>query len=51
MKNLKMNRKRERKIDILERGFKPQTFSIFPAHDLVRVTRSNQNKLLEEIGL
>ena len=37
-------------------GFKPQIFSNVPAHDVnflwkVRVMGSNQNKLIEEIGL
>ena len=35
MKNLKMNRKRTKKIfDLPERGFEPQIFSNFPVHDL-----------------
>ena len=42
--------------DLHERGFEPQIFSSFPAHDFefswkVRETRSNQNKLLKDIGL
>ena len=34
VKNLKMNRKKNKKFDLLERGFEPQIFSNFPAHDL-----------------
>ena len=34
MENLKMNRKRTKKFDLPEQGFKPQIFSNFPAHDL-----------------
>ena len=34
MENLKMNRKRTKKFDLPERGFEPQIFSNFPAHDL-----------------
>ena len=35
MENLKMKRKkRTKKFDLPERGFEPQIFSNFPAHDL-----------------
>ena len=35
VKNLKMKRKKEKKcFDLPERGFEPQIFSNFPAHDL-----------------
>ena len=45
-------KKREQNFfDLPERGFEPQIFSNFPAHDEVRVTRSVQNKLLKELGL
>ena len=44
--------KREKKFDLPEPGFALQIFSNFPAHDLkVRVMRSNQNKLIKEVGL
>ena len=52
-----MNRKRTIKnVDFPEQGFEPQIFSNFPTNDLnflwkVRVMGSNQNKLIEEIGL
>ena len=53
MENLKFNRNWTKIFfDLSERGFEPQILSSFPAHDLnfqVRVTRSNQNKLLKEI--
>ena len=52
------NRKKKRqKIFVLQEwGFEPQIFSNFHAHDLncnwkVRSPRSNQNKLLKEIGI
>ena len=52
MENLKMKRKRTKNIDLREPGFEPQIFSNFPANDLnLRKARSNQNKLLKEIGL
>ena len=42
----------EQKNDKIFGEFEPQIFSNFPAHDLkVRVTRSNQNKLIKEVGL
>ena len=51
-------RKKEQKhFDLPELGFETQLFINFPAHDLnkfsceVRSPRSNQNKLLKEIGL
>ena len=35
MENLKMKRKKDKKnFDLPERGFEPQIFSNFPAHDL-----------------
>ena len=34
MENLEINRKRTKKIDLPKRGFKPQIFSNFSAHDL-----------------
>ena len=34
LENLKMKRK-DKKIDLPERGFEPQIFSNFPAHDLI----------------
>ena len=35
MENLKMKEKKDKKIfDLPERGFEPQIFSNFPAHDL-----------------
>ena len=34
MENLKMNRKRTKKIDLPERKFEPQIFSNFPTHNL-----------------
>ena len=49
------NEKKKRKnfFDHPERGFEPQIFSNFPAEFSwkVRSPRSNQNKLLKEIGL
>ena len=55
MENLKMDRKRTKHFFyLLERRLEPQIFSYFPAHDLNfhrLLTRSNQNKLLKEIGL
>ena len=53
-KNLKI--KKEKRNDPPEWGFQPQIFSNFPVHDLnfhvkVRSPRSNQNKLLKEVGL
>ena len=57
MENLKMKRKKgQTNFDLSERGFEPQIFSNFPApwFDFsceVRSPRSNQNKLLKEIGL
>ena len=43
-------KKDKTKFDIPKRGVEPQIFSNFPAHDLkVRMTRSNQNKLIKEI--
>ena len=41
-----------KKIDLLERGFELQIFSNFRALDLnLRVTRSNPDNFLKEIGL
>jgi hypothetical protein len=34
VKNLKMKRKEKKKFDVPERGFEPQIFGNFPAHDL-----------------
>ena len=34
MENLKMKGKKDKKIDLPERGFEPQIFSNFPANDL-----------------
>ena len=34
MENLKMKRKKTKKFDLPKRGFEPQIFSNFPAHDL-----------------
>ena len=50
MENLKINRKKDKKFDLPQRGFEPQIFSNFLAHEFEfswKVTRSNQNKLLE----
>ena len=57
MENLIMKIKKDQKyFDLQEHGFEPQIFSNFPIPWFefswkVRVTRSNQNKLLNEIGL
>ena len=54
MENLKNEQKKDKIFfDLPERGFEPQIFSNFPAHDLneaMREARSNQNKLIKEIG-
>ena len=44
VKNLKRKRKKDKKcFDLLEKGFEPQIFSNFPAHDLNFHGRSRSN--------
>ena len=45
LENLKKKRKRKFFFDFLERGFKPQIFSNFPAHDLMRSNLGEEVKI------